>query len=84
MCMSGIVLNFQDSFNQHAYKCVSYVSENLGSYTCLQKHLEKSTAGGSSPSMAILSYQKTKFLFKSQFLPITVIGPGRFMHGLLR
>lgn len=65
MCMSGIVLSFQDNFNQHCSQVYELCcSENLGSYTCLQKHLEKSTASGSSPSIAILSYQKTKFLLK--------------------
>lgn len=83
MCMSSIVLNFQDNFNQHCSQvCELCVFENLGSYTCLQKHLEKSNSGGSSPYMAILSYQKTKSLFESPFLPITVIGPGGFMHRL--
>lgn len=65
MCMSGIVLNFQDNFNyQCSQVCELCVSENLGSYTCLQKHFEKSTAGGSCTSIAIFNYQKTKFLLK--------------------
>lgn len=59
MSMSGVVLNFQDNFNQHCSQVYELcASENLGSYAHLQNHLEKSAAGGSSPSVAILSYQK--------------------------